>query len=268
MPGHQLFHVAVRTSPDHAPDGPVVDAQQAVIVEEAHEEPRRHAPHDLRLRGPDRRSHGQDVLLDEGTGVAALFEVITEWNIGRFGPQQLRRRAVEAQDVREHAVEGRAQQVAALGEQAVQRRALVLQARAVMLDAEAHVAVLPADPQFIQQRQEIRIGALVEHDETRVHRVSAPRVPDVDGMGMAADATVRLVHGDIVLAREVVSRDVARDPGSYDRDLHRSRPPAGFCAIATISGAPRVWRRCRNRPPRENGEFPRNAPRRWMARGP
>ena len=56
-------------------------------------------------------------------------------------------RAVEAQDVGQHAIEARAQQVAALGEERAQRVAVVLEVVGALVHREAHLGGLAGNVQ-------------------------------------------------------------------------------------------------------------------------
>ena len=64
---------------------------------------------------------------------------------GELRRQQLARGAVEAREVRDHPVKGRRQQMPAVREQAVRRRARVLEVAGRVADAEAHRRRLPRD---------------------------------------------------------------------------------------------------------------------------
>ena len=79
-------------------------------------------------------------------------------------PAQL---AVEAQQVEDHALEARAEEVARLAEQAV-RRAGVLEVLVLALDREAHVRRLARDAEPVEQPREVRVVAVVHHDEAGV----------------------------------------------------------------------------------------------------
>ena len=142
--------------------------------------------------------------------------------------QQCRRFAVEAQDVQQHAVERWPQQVAALGEQRVERCTVVFEAAAAIADAETHVAGLGLDTEFVQQRDEIRIGDIVEHDEPGVHGTALAACQHVDGIGVAADAAVGLEDRDVMPLGQPIGRDVAGDAGADDGDLH-GRTSCGHC---------------------------------------
>ena len=63
---------------DRAPVRPADEIEQPVVHEEAHERDQRIGAHLLRRRRPDRRAHRQQMILDEGSGVAVAVEIFAE----------------------------------------------------------------------------------------------------------------------------------------------------------------------------------------------
>ena len=111
-------------------------------------------------------------------------------------------------------------QVAALREQRVQGRAVVFEPAAFIAQAEAHVRALVLDAEVVQQRNEARIGPVVEHDEAGVDR-EAPALPvDVDRVRVAADVRAGFEHRDVVLAMQACGDDQAGDARTNDGDAH------------------------------------------------
>ncbi|KPM83191.1 hypothetical protein AOR10_24570, partial [Vibrio alginolyticus] len=157
------------------PLGPVVDRQQAVVAEEAHEELQREVAQVAQARRPDRRPHGQQVAALEGLAEGVALEPLTQRH-GRVeravvhGPYRL---AIEAQDLAQQAVEAGAQQVAALGEQAGQGMAVVLEVSARLVYREAHLGGLGEYSEALHQPLEVRIGPVVEDDEAGIDGVVA-----------------------------------------------------------------------------------------------
>ena len=196
--GDELVHIGPGPALDHPPDGAVLDGQQAVIEEEADEEARRKAEHPLRIGGPDGGAHGQDVIVTEELTIAPGGEEVAEADFVTFFRQQLGGLAIEAQDVPQHAPEAGVDQVGALGEEAVESGAVVLQAGAAAGDAEAHVAGLTLRPHFVQQGDEVGIGPVIEDDEAGVHGVVVPAQADRVGVDVAADVVAGLKEGDCV----------------------------------------------------------------------
>src|SRR5690606_33589611 len=86
--------------------------------------------------------------------------------------------------------------------------------------AEAHVARLPGDTQFVQQRDEVRVGAVVEDDEAGIDRVAAAVEFDVVSVRMTADMAACFEHGDVMLALQVIGDGVAGDAAADDGDSH------------------------------------------------
>ena len=107
-------------------------------------------------------------MLDELLPVSLAVEVLADGERIVIRVEQLGRLAVESQHVAEHAVKRRAEQVRSLGEQTVERTALVLHAALLTANAEAHVGVLGGYFQLPKQSDEVRVGAMVEDHESRV----------------------------------------------------------------------------------------------------
>ncbi len=81
--GGQGAEVAARPAPDDAPLRPVIDAQQAVILEKTDEEQQRKIDHALGRGRPDRAAHRQQVAVDEAVAVAIRGEVFAERRLPR-----------------------------------------------------------------------------------------------------------------------------------------------------------------------------------------
>ena len=86
------------------------------------------------------------------------------------------------------------------------------------------VAARARYPELVEQGAKVRIGAIVEYDEARIDGVSAPRMADIDRMGVAARAIGGLEHGDVVIAGQAIGRDIACNSAAYHRDLHAVDP--------------------------------------------
>jgi len=107
-----------------------------------------------------------------------------------------------------------------LREQRVEAGAVVFEAGFFAMHAEAHVAGLPADAEFVQQRDEIGIGPVVEDDETGIDRIPAPLVFDVMRVGVAANMAASFKHGDVVILVQVMGQGVAGNAATDDGDFH------------------------------------------------
>jgi hypothetical protein len=180
----------------------VVDVQKAVTIEEVDEETRRERQHRIRLGRPDRATHRQNVSFRKRCRIAVATQVFAQRQLVIAGLQQRACFFVEAQDVVDHPQERRADDVGALREQRIQRRAVVFEAAALALQAEAHVGGLPGHAQLLQHGNEIRVGPVVEHDEAGVDGVVLALPVDIDGVGVAAGIVARFEHGHVVLAAQ------------------------------------------------------------------
>ena len=172
-------------------------------------------------------------MLDELLRIAALAQVGTERQRFVARPDQRLRAGIETQDVGDHPQEGRAQQVPALREQRVDRRAVVLEAGTLAAQAEAHVRRLPGDAEFLEHRDEVRVRPVVENDEAGVHRPGAARELDIHRVGVAAGIVVRLEDRHVVVARKAPRRMKAGDAGADDRDPH---DVTAVCAARILAG--------------------------------
>jgi hypothetical protein len=198
----------------------ITEREQTVVVVESGQ--RGHGePVELRgIGGPDRGAEGDHEVPDEGVGVASPLEELAQREPVVGVLQQGVAVAVEAEDVAQHAQERGAEEVPALSEEAVHRRAPVLETRSLVGDTEAHVAGGAGHVESVQQLGEVRVVAFVEDDEPGVHLVGF--VPEVDAVrvGVAAHVVVGLEDRDLVLSVEEVGADQPRDPGSHNGDSH------------------------------------------------
>ena len=151
------------------------------------------------------------------------FEIPAEAGIGLGFAQDLRRFAIETEDVADHPVEGWPEQVAALGEQGVEIVAVVFETRSLATQAEAHLRRQRVDAAGFQQINEFRIGALVVDDETGVDGVLFVVDPNIVGMGMPADVVIGLEHHEFMPAVQQMGTGQAGNTGSDDRDFHPCR---------------------------------------------
>ena len=104
-----------------------------------------------------------------------MRQVVAQRHLAVAALKQPRSLAVEAQDVAHHAPEGGAQQVAPLREQGVERGAVVLEARGVVATEKLISLACDATPSSSSSAHEVRVGAVVEHDEAGVD-LEAPAV--------------------------------------------------------------------------------------------
>ena len=145
----------------------------------------------------------------------------------------LDRRLVKAQDVTNHAMKCRPEQIPALCKQAIGHITAVLNAAIVRLHAETHLTALRFLTYFIEKANEVRVRAVVEHDKAGIHTKAAPVFLHGDGIGVAACITTRLKYGDVMLLPQVIGRNVARDASSDNGDLHSITSFAARVAVWT-----------------------------------
>ncbi len=216
---HQGFHVAGAAAAHDLPLRPITHGEQAVVGEEGHDEPDRKIEKGAGRTRPDRSAHRQQVVVTEAAAIAMGGQEAADR--GAAGPDRLAGAvAVEAQDVAQHAQERRADQVPAIGEEAVQRRAVVFEAAAVAADAEAHLGVAAGDAEPIEEPGERRVGAIVEHDEAGVDRDGAVGRVHGDGADVAAGIGLGLEQRHVVAAAEHEGRYQTGDAATHHCDLH------------------------------------------------
>ncbi len=154
-------------------------------------------------------------------------EEITETHF-RFGRQQLVAETVEAQDVEQHPVVSRAQQVAALGKDRIELGvAAIFEAGICAAKAETHVGRLVRDAQRAQQRGEMRVIAFVEHQKAGVHGQMLPVHRHIDRMAVAAGPAVCLEDGQIAVPGQLMGGIQTGNTAADDRYSH-VYPPEGL----------------------------------------
>ena len=118
--GEELVHVLLRAAVHGEPRVLGVQAEEAVIVEEAQQRDGGELQHQLGRRAPDRAAHGHEIKAEEVVAVAARADVVGH---GHGGERGVGERGdgfgVEAVDLREHPPKARAEEVPALGEEVV-----------------------------------------------------------------------------------------------------------------------------------------------------
>ena len=222
--------VGVASAGDIVPGRGVPQGQQAVVRVEAGEG--FHGEfHRLGLRGgPDGRGHGDDELFDDVLPEALAFGELAEGEAAQPAALELIQRSrAEAPDPEQKSPVGRPEEVCALGEEAVEPKAAVLQARRIVLAAERHIRLRCRNPQLPQKGPEEGVGPFVVDDESRVD--GQPRVgalPDDGRVRVAADVVVLLEEGDLVPAVQQIGGHDAGDAGADDGDVHAGRRGHGL----------------------------------------
>ncbi len=155
------LHVAPRTAGDGQPVGPCREGvEQVVVPHEAHE------GHDGegggaggRAGGPDGRRHGDQVVVAKGGAVAlprqVLVHALARPRMVDVPREHLGAAVVEADDVKEHVVEGGAEEVRPLGKDAGDRAAGPFEAAAVATHAKGHLGAPPLYPDLAQEGYEV-----------------------------------------------------------------------------------------------------------------
>ena len=228
--------VRVASARDIVPGRRVPEGQQAVVRVEAGEG--FHGEfHRLGLRGgPDGRGHGDDELFDDVLPEALAFGELAEGEAAQPAALELiQRSGAEAPDPEQESPVGRPEKVCALGEEAVEPEAAVLQARRIVLAAEGHIRLRCRNPQLPEEGPEERVGPLVVDDEARVDgqtRVGA--VPDDGRVRVAADVVVFLEESDLVPAVQKIGGHDAGNTGADDGDVHTRLRHHGLCLLERL----------------------------------
>ncbi len=192
-----------------------------MIGEEAEEAPGGIVQHARDGCRPDRRGHRQQIPLAQAAAEAVPGEEPPEGQVVSAGLLEVAQaRPVEADDVQQHAHERRPQQVGALGEERFQRASSVLQRAIGDAGGEGHCRGLGPNAELGEQAREQGVGVLVVDHEAGVDRYHAGGRGDRDGMAVAADAAIRLEHGDLMPGAEQPGRGKPGDTGADNSNPH------------------------------------------------
>jgi hypothetical protein len=214
-----LAHVFA-TAPFHRPpQGPVKNLQQAMVLAEADESCERHVEHLAGGARPDRGGHRQQVPFRKCRRVASFMQEVTQAALV-VGMRQQPGDAfpVETQDVGEHGPELRAHEVALLPEDGRQIAPRPLDVGVLQADRERHLGLDAVHAEHGEQRDQVRVGLLVEDEETGIDRVRLAFEMDVHCVGVAAEVVSRLEQRDFVLATEQPGTGETGDAGADDGD--------------------------------------------------
>ena len=108
-------------------------------------------------------------------------------------------------------------------EQGIERRPVVLKPATPTAHTETHLTGLRRDLEFIEKRYEVRIGPIVEDNESGIDGELLIAIRDFDRVYVSADAVIGFEHGDFVLVVQPMGNNVTGDAGSDYRDLHDVR---------------------------------------------
>lgn len=146
---------------------------------------------------------------------------------------------MEARHFGEHAQVAAAQDVPAAEQSGRTPGARVLQAAAVAPYGHAHLGVLGGDAELVEEPEQVRVGALVVHDESAVHEDRAAVAGgQFVGVGVAAQAVVRLVEHHVVRALQHVGGGQSR----HSRTHHGHSPTVHFTGPLALAGPARSVR--------------------------
>ena len=158
--------------------------------------------------------------------------------------KQLSSGTVEPSEIGDHPVKPRGQEMRALCEQATRRRTAVLEIPHPVADAETHRRSLPADTQPLEQPLEVRIVAVVEHDEPGVDLMRLVRRVDADRVRVPARIAICLEHGDVMRPVQQMRHHQPRDAGTNHSNPHLSDHPSSNRARRTLAERPSEGAQC------------------------
>ena len=233
-PLDDLLHVDAPAALHGAPLRPVVDREQPVVVAEADERRQREVENVPRRRRPDRGGHRHEVAVPERPSVASRVEERAERRFRqRAGGERRGGLAIEAQDVREHRPERGGKGVRGPREQRREVRAGPLEAAAVVAYRERHLGGHARHAELGEQVDQVRVRAVVEHQEAGVHRVRDVVERHVDGVRMSARTRFGLEHGDRVPL--LLQEPRGAQPGDARADDRKSQGPDGMVSAGHVS---------------------------------
>ena len=197
-----------------------IEAEEAVVVPEAHEGAGGEGIDALGRGRPDGGSHGGEIPFEEIAAVSARGDVFGERDIAVFRIRQLGYGLlVEAVDLEEHFPEARAKEIFPLREKQIHGAAIELDSRVGVLDGEGHVCRLGGDIEFPEKAGEVRVGDLVINHETGIERQHLAVFRNLYGVRVAADAVVLFEEGEVEIPFQEMGAGEAGDAGADDGDF-------------------------------------------------
>ncbi|MNF69191.1 hypothetical protein D3C84_510660 [compost metagenome] len=145
-------------------------------------------------------------MQDETLAVAAGLQIVVEGGVG-FDPllfEVAQGFFVEAQNIAQHAPESRRQQIASLGEKAVEVIAVVLETAVGVGDRKAHLRGFETHTQLAEQANEVGVGPVIENDKPGIHRITLTIDRHVFSVRMPAKTITGLKQGDLVSTIEQI----------------------------------------------------------------
>ena len=172
-----------------------------------------------RVAGPRRASHRASSSRRDSAG--------TRWRPGRSG----RCRAASARSPAARGCDGRRTSCWATTPGRSARASATTGSRSVT--AKLIVVSNVSTPELLEQRHQVRVGAVVVHDEARVDaEPTGQRIVDVDRVGVTAETIVGLEQHDVVVSGRAHGRRSARRcPNRRSRSGRRLRCDRRHCRI-------------------------------------
>jgi hypothetical protein len=216
-PGPDRVDVGPRATFDDIPLRSVAGGEEAVVGEEREQVGRRVLQRVALTGRPHARDDGQGVVLHE---VIAEPVQLEELSVGQGGGavlvEQREGELLESPDAQQEAPERRVEDPAPLREDAPDTAAAdVRQPTAVAPDAHAHLGRPDRHVELVEEAPQQRVGAVVEHDETRVDAGVLAADRHLVGVGVTAETVLAFEDRDVVSAREQVG---GRQPGHAGTD--------------------------------------------------
>jgi len=196
--GEDAGDVFARTALDRPPEGTTQNLEEGMIGKKANEGFGRKFHHALGGRRPDGSGNGQDVIVDEGLGIAKTLEEFADGEIVRAGRDLLFSIAEEADNVGHQLPMARANYIAALTEKAAQDFAGIFHLTLTDGDGEGHIGPRRFDAEMIEQRRQVGIVLFVIDDEAGIDGNAALFGAGKDGVGVAAGAFVFFEKRDLL----------------------------------------------------------------------
>jgi len=191
-----------------------------VIVVEVDDEPDRKLCERPDWAGPDRRAHGEQVVPGKILRISVLEQEFANRGLVVALDDEIPGFSIKSQDVGQHSIESRPQQVATLREQRIQRMAVIFQAAPVVAHAETHRCRPRCNAEFVEQPNEMRIRPVVKHDEACVDGVTLAVKFEIDRVRMAARIVVGFKHRDVVLGAQPIRRHKSRNARTNHSNFH------------------------------------------------
>lgn len=219
--GDEQFAIGLAAPVERPPLMLGIEAEETMVVEEADQGHGGEVEHFVHGGGPDGRAHGDKVFPEHIVAIACFADIPAQGVVGILRVvEDTRAFGVEATDLPEHADEGGAKAVAALGEKVVKAGAAVFEAGRPMLNAEGHVGFFHRGLYGIEQPAEVGVGFVVEDHKAGVDIYWSARFVDGHRVGMAADIIILFEEGERVMAMQKMATAHAGDTGPDDGGVH------------------------------------------------